>query len=208
MFLSYGNDRLYFHKNLLVRRIQAKRISTILNFLDVQPADHLLDAGSGEGYLFTKARTCARMVGADISPSALNIATTRNPGAEWIRCNLQYMPFADHSFDKICCSEVIEHVLDPTAVLRELHRVIKPDGRLVITIPNERNMNRLKDVVLQSAWGRYVFPKIPTRTEWHLTEYSPALLLNQLETLFGVQRTKTLPWSWLPLGYGVLCRPK
>lgn len=208
MFLSYGNDRLYFHENLLVRRIQAKRIKAILGFLDIQPSDHLLDAGCGEGYLFTQSPICARQVGADISVSALKIAAERNSRAEWVRCDLHNMPFPNSTFDKICCSEVIEHLLDPMALLHELHRVMKPNGRLAITIPNEKTMNRLKDAILSTAWGRRAFPKIPRRTEWHLTEYTPALLLAQLQALFRVERTKVLPLPWLHLGYGVLCRPK
>jgi SAM-dependent methyltransferase len=48
----------------------------------------------------------------------------------------QRLPFDDHSFDLIWCSEVIEHLEDPAFALAELRRVTKPGGLLVLTTPN------------------------------------------------------------------------
>lgn len=45
------------------------------------------------------------------------------------------IPFADHSFDAILCTEVLEHVADPAETIREMHRVLKPGGFGIITIP-------------------------------------------------------------------------
>ena len=208
MFRHYGNDRLYYHPNALIRRIQRRRIQTIVDFLDIRKGDSVLDAGCGEGHLFSRVPASARQTGIDLSSAALEIAASRNPSAEWIHADLHKMPFADHTFDKICCSEVIEHVPDPVAVIRELHRVVKPEGRVIITVPNEVAINRLKDAVLSNAIGRRFFPVIPRRTEWHLTEYTPTLLRTQASTCFNLLRDRILPWRWLRLGYGVLCAPK
>ena len=46
-----------------------------------------------------------------------------------------FLPFTDHSFDKVIAAEVLEHVPDDHAVLRELHRVLKPDGVVAVTVP-------------------------------------------------------------------------
>jgi SAM-dependent methyltransferase len=58
-------------------------------------------------------------------------------------------PFEDDEFDVVLFCEVIEHLLmDPLAALREINRVLKPDGRLVVTTPN---VNRLQNVVSMTA---------------------------------------------------------
>jgi 2-polyprenyl-3-methyl-5-hydroxy-6-metoxy-1,4-benzoquinol methylase len=208
MFVHYGNDRLYYHPNPVVRVIQAQRIRTIVNFMEIDGSDAVLEAGCGEGYIFSRLPWSIRRVGVDLSLTALEIAASRNPDIEWIRCDVQRMPFESNTFDKVCCSEVIEHVLNPEAVIEELHRVVKPTGRVVITVPNERTMNRVKDVVLGTRLGRRIFPDIPLRTEWHLTEYTPRLLRSQICHFFNIQREKTLPLTGLGLGYSVLCTPR
>lgn len=44
-------------------------------------------------------------------------------------------PFPDQSFDAVLCSQVFEHVFTPTEFLAEIHRVLRPGGRLVLTVP-------------------------------------------------------------------------
>jgi ubiquinone/menaquinone biosynthesis C-methylase UbiE len=208
MFVRYGNDRLYYHPNRIIRMIQAQRIKTIVKFMDVVDSDAVLDVGCGEGYIFSRLPWAVRRVGVDLSLSALEIAGRRNAEIEWIRSDVKNMPFESHTFDKVCCSEVIEHVLDPEAVIGELYRVVKPTGSVVITVPNEQMINRVKDMVLNTRLGRRIFPDIPLRTEWHLTEYTPQLLRSQICRHFNIQREKVLPVAGLGLGYSVLCTPK
>ena len=47
----------------------------------------------------------------------------------------RHLPFADQSFDSIFASEVLEHVFEPDAVLNELSRVLRPGGRMLLTVP-------------------------------------------------------------------------
>jgi len=208
MFRLYQSDRLYFHPNFLIRKIQARRIRTIVDFLQVSPNDAVLDVGCGEGHLFAHLPRSARRVGIDLCRTALAVAGERYHNAEWVHGDVHCMPFQSHLFDKVCCSEVLEHVLNPDRLIRELFRVVKPTGRVVLTIPIEKALNRVKDLMLTNPFGRQLFPDIPRRTEWHLTEYSPELLQTQVRDLFCIERAKQLPWSWLGLGYGILCTPK
>lgn len=208
MFQRYGNDRMYHHPSWVIRMVQQRRIAAILRLLDVQPGDSLLDVGCGEGYLFSRTPECVRCVGVDLSPTALKIAAQRNSRPEWVMAEGECIPLPSASFDKICCSEMIEHVINPDAVLRELRRLLKPSGRLVITVPNERSINALKDCLLRHRLGRWLFPGIPLRTEWHLTEYTPRLLRTHLQPYFTVSHAESIPFVLCPLGYAVLCHSK
>lgn len=48
---------------------------------------------------------------------------------------LETLPFADGTFDRLLCTQVLEHVADPAGILRELYRVLKPGGRMLLTAP-------------------------------------------------------------------------
>lgn len=206
MFVRYGNERLYFHSNKIIRHIQQCRVRTIASYLQLAPADRLLDAGTGEGYLFSKLPRVAKQVGIDISERALCIARAKEyENVTFLQADASRLPFPDASFDKIICSEVIEHVLEPKKVLYELERVLHPGGRLVITIPYERHLNMVKDVFLSSSLGRHYFNNLPRRTEWHRTFYSPALLEDQLKDQFKITKKSWLPNRLLPLGLAVCC---
>ena len=50
-------------------------------------------------------------------------------------CDIASIPVEDGSFDAVICSEVIEHVPDPVAVMAEFARILKPGGRLILTAP-------------------------------------------------------------------------
>jgi 2-polyprenyl-3-methyl-5-hydroxy-6-metoxy-1,4-benzoquinol methylase len=109
------------------------------------PCDALLDAGCGDGrYLaaVARARGAARVVGTDISERILDTARTAAAPfePELVRANLESLPFADGQFDVVLCSQVIEHLLDVDAGLRELARVLRPKGTLILTTDNARNL--------------------------------------------------------------------
>jgi SAM-dependent methyltransferase len=106
------------------------------------PVEAFLDAGCGDGrYLAALAGELpARAVGVDISERILETARARAAGAELVRANLESLPFPDGAFDLVLSSQVIEHVLDAPAAARELARVLRPDGVLIISTDNERNL--------------------------------------------------------------------
>lgn len=106
------------------------------------PCEAFLDAGCGDGrYLRAlDADLPERIVGTDLSERILETARAAIPRAELVQANLESLPFADESFDLVLCSQVIEHVLDATAGLAELARVVRGGGSLVISTDNERNL--------------------------------------------------------------------
>jgi 2-polyprenyl-3-methyl-5-hydroxy-6-metoxy-1,4-benzoquinol methylase len=109
------------------------------------PCEALLDAGCGDGrYLEAIGSSATRLVGTDISERILETAraTAARAGVEpeLVRANLESLPFPDGSFDVVLCTQVIEHLLAPADGVRELARVLRPGGSLVITTDSSRNL--------------------------------------------------------------------
>jgi 2-polyprenyl-3-methyl-5-hydroxy-6-metoxy-1,4-benzoquinol methylase len=110
------------------------------------PCERFLDAGCGDGrYLAALASLRARprhIVGTDIAERILVTArrATADAGieAELVRANLEALPFEDASFDLVLCTQVIEHLLDPSAGVRELARVVRPGGSVIVSTDNRR----------------------------------------------------------------------
>lgn len=113
----------------------------------LQPGMRLLDVGCGEGRHTLSAwlRAPVHAVGVDLAGE--DLATARRRQAElpqpecsdrsvtFIKASALSLPFADASFDLVICSEVLEHVFDHRGVLAEIHRVLKPGGTLVASVP-------------------------------------------------------------------------
>src|SRR5689334_11082550 len=108
---------------------------------DRLPCEAFLDAGCGDGRHLAAldAELPARIAGVDISERILETARARVPRADLRQANLESLPFDDGAFDLVLSSQVIEHVLDAPAAMRELARVLRPGGTLIISTDNEDN---------------------------------------------------------------------
>lgn len=102
----------------------------------------LLDVGGGErpyGALF--APYVKRYVGLEYPPMADNLAPEIWRDLKRVRAIIDVfgdgysLPFAEESFETVLCSEVLEHVSDPERILREIGRVLKPGGVVLLTVP-------------------------------------------------------------------------
>jgi len=114
-----------------------------LERLGVQPGDWLLDAGCGGGrHCFGAMDRGVHAIGLDLDLEALGLARVgigqrRTPDRHGgvLQGDVFRLPFADDRFDRVICSEVMEHVHDYEAALRELARVLRPGGTIGVTIP-------------------------------------------------------------------------
>jgi 2-polyprenyl-3-methyl-5-hydroxy-6-metoxy-1,4-benzoquinol methylase len=96
----------------------------------------VLDAGCGVGGVTASlVATGARVVALDIG-RALAAETRARCDCDAVVGTLSSMGFADASFDAVLSSEAIEHTPDPRQAARELYRLVKPGGDLVISMPN------------------------------------------------------------------------
>lgn len=109
-------------------------------------ADFVLDVGCSNGaHLLRAATACRSIVGFDYDLPQLGIArrAIREQGLDRARVFgwdiTRPFPFPDRTFEKALFLDVIEHLVSRVAVLREIHRVLKDDGRLLVSGPNREN---------------------------------------------------------------------
>lgn len=102
----------------------------------VAPASAVLDIGARDGGLKRFLPSGVRYQGIDITPefAAPDILIQDISGG---------IPFPDASFDHVFCIEVLEHVPNPYQTLGEIHRVLRPDGVLVLSVPNPYHVKEL-----------------------------------------------------------------
>lgn len=101
----------------------------------------VLDVGanSGEFMKLLKEKRECDVFGVDVSDVA--IAQAKEKGFEVINCDASKMPFEDASFDVVVLMEVLSHLVEPEAVLKEIRRVLRPNGILMGSVPHA-NMER------------------------------------------------------------------
>jgi methionine biosynthesis protein MetW len=105
----------------------------------VPRADRLLDVGCGDGALrLLVGDKVRRHVGVDGALAALGKAAAQGVSVQRADLDAAHLPYRDAAFDVVTCLDVLEHVLDPRHLLRELARVLRPGGVLVLTTPNIR----------------------------------------------------------------------
>jgi len=96
----------------------------------------LLDVGCGSGGLFG-ALACGdqfEKYGIDFSEVAIEVIRSRIDG-EFVVGDVHTMPYEDAFFDRIACTQTLEHVDEPQKLIAEMRRVLAPDGLLLITVP-------------------------------------------------------------------------
>jgi ubiquinone/menaquinone biosynthesis C-methylase UbiE len=125
----------------------------------------ILDAGCGDGINLVGLREIvgdehvrARIAGVDYNPVRLARARQADDQASLQHATLYALPYVDGSFDVVLCNHVIEHVPDVATALRELVRVLRPGGLLIMGTPNE-------GCLMGRARNRYVQPKIGRDTD-------------------------------------------
>lgn len=97
----------------------------------------VLDLGCRDGSLTQYYAAGNSVTGVDIDQQALSLAKERlGISTIWLDLNREPLAFDDNSFDAVVAGEVLEHLVDPTFVVGEAHRVLTPGGIFIGSVPN------------------------------------------------------------------------
>jgi len=160
-----------------------ERQASALKNLNLQKDDIVLDAGCGNGSLsLSISEKCKKIYAVDLARTAFK-ENSRKPPKNLVfkKMNIEELKFRNESFSKIVCVETIEHVLNPDKVLQEFHRVLKPQGILVISYPflNQTIVGRFE---LTFRIRKY-FPISEHLNEWKYKEAINHFTTNGFELL-------------------------
>lgn len=145
------------HPSYVWRSGQERRLNLIRRYVPLEDR-RVLDIGCGLGaYVANFGRYTADTYGMDVDAPRVVEGRRRGIG-QLLLGAAESLPFPDATFDVIVLNEVIEHVHDDAATLREACRVLRPGGSVVIFAPNRRYPFETHGVYLGR---RYIFGNIP-----------------------------------------------
>jgi SAM-dependent methyltransferase len=195
-----AEDRHWWYRGR--RRVLEK----VIDGLALPAPARILDAGCGSGRNMVDLAQRGTVTGVELSETSVSIARGRGAG-EVVRGSVLEMPFADESFELALCLDVIEHLEDDVAAMRELRRVVVPGGPLLVTVPayqwlwsghdvvnhhHRRYTDRsLQRAAQQAGWGEL------RSTHFNSLLLPAAILLRVLER-FSRKPTESSLDLWVP----------
>lgn len=129
----------------------AKRILSSLKF------NNCLDVGCASGYMISQIAKIfpnAKYIGVDIYDKAIEYAKKAYPNINFKVASADRLPFEDNTFDVILFYETIEHVENPQECLKEIRRVLKKDGTLILTMDSGSLLFKLVWFVWENTKGK------------------------------------------------------
>jgi ubiquinone/menaquinone biosynthesis C-methylase UbiE len=159
-----------------------ERFERTLDLLAPAHGERILEVGCGSGY-HSRAivERGAALTAVDVAERYVEQAASyAGHAATFAVADAERLPFPDASFDKVLMAEVLEHLPNPDAALREAHRVLRPQGILVLTTPSRYSPLNLA-YALKRRVRRY-------RVNEHLHEWTPGALSRLLGQRFELTR--------------------
>jgi SAM-dependent methyltransferase len=128
---------------------------------NVAPGERVLDYGCGGGAFAAELESAgAEVIGVDVSAEALRRARAARPNLDLREIAPDKpLPFEDAEFDAVWAGDVLTHVLDLAAVLSELRRVVRPEGRLLVTARNHSRWSMLGIALSRRRFAAHFDPR-------------------------------------------------
>jgi 2-polyprenyl-3-methyl-5-hydroxy-6-metoxy-1,4-benzoquinol methylase len=149
----------------LIHRLKLRpRVRVVTHWMD---SGRLLDVGCGSGGFLREMHRLGgwQVQGIEIDPEMVRFAQAEL-GMDVLENTLEEAGFPDHAFDIITMWDVLEHMHDPLAVLREVRRILRPGGLVICSTPNVASLDA-------KIFGRYWIGFDVPR---HLYTFSPSTL--------------------------------
>lgn len=196
--LEKWNDAMYVahptpYQNQIAGIIERKRVAIIKELCGVKKSDSLIEIGCEQGLLLNELPDCKKKVGLDISAVALKDAKRRLGGrATFIKADAEKkIKLPDNSFDCLVCSQTLEHVAYPEKIMDNIKRLAKKKARIVISVPNELFMLKIKIFFKKIGILQWLFPGIEEGvSEWHLQVFTDQKVKDMLADDFEIVKSR------------------
>ena len=131
--------------------VSEHNVVPLLDAAHVEAGCTVLDAGCGPGNLAAAAASRgALVIGTDLSDAMVILARERHPKIEFRQADAEQLPFADMSFDSVVSNLLVPHLPRPEAGIVELARVLRPGGRLAVSMWDQPARSRLVGVIWEA----------------------------------------------------------
>ena len=149
---------------------------------------YLLDAPAGTGSLASRLRKMGFFVSCcDINPSIFSVQDIEIKKGDLN----QILPYPSESFDFITCIEGLEHLENPFNAIREFHRLLKPTGRLFLSLPNYLNIERRLRFLITG-----LFSKIPSPKKLGKERFDNLWMLHLIPLTFPILKLALEHWGF------------
>lgn len=161
----------------------------------------ILDIGCGPyPEISFKSSKNNRVVCADLSHGYLKAARKisvieKYDNVEFIRNDVEELPFKDNSIDIIIISEVMEHILNGKGVVNELFRVLRDDGLVILTTPNRVSLIRLVQQLKDRLRHIHKTERDYFLTESHIMEYSFPQFRRLIDNKFEIKKVNPVVYN-------------
>jgi SAM-dependent methyltransferase len=203
-------DDYYARSPWLIRWVTQQRLDIIRKMVGKSAGLRILEVGSGGGHVLKMFRD-AKLTAVDVSDVFLDTARKNLAGydVQFIKGQLEALDLPAHGFDRIICTEVLEHTVNPPEILRAMKRLLALDGRTIITVPIDPVIDSVKQLLRVTPVGWL----LRNRIEWggdhfHLHKWWPWEFQRMLEVEFEVQERKLVPTVPVPIHVCFSCRPR
>jgi ubiquinone/menaquinone biosynthesis C-methylase UbiE len=144
-------------KNLLQRYWHTNKLKTFKKLIGGKSFKKVLDVGCASGRManeISKLLPGAKITGIDPYSKAIKFGKLAYPNIKFLIADGHQLPFKKKSFDLVVCYEVIEHVLNPIEVLKEIKRVLADDGLGLVVMDSGNRMFRVVWWIWEKTFGR------------------------------------------------------
>lgn len=163
-------------KNLFQRLWHAGKLKAVLSQIESEPKT-ILDVGCASGWFLSQLQQVfpqTKCIGVDVYSEAVKYGQKIYHRLTLKTADIHKLPFTHHAFDLTICTEVLEHVVNPSQVLREIKRVTKPNGEIIIEMDSGNWLFRL-------IWSFWTELKGKVWTSAHIQTFDAKKLKRTIE---------------------------
>lgn len=163
-FELYGGSAPENYERYFVPAIGAPLAADLVEAAAVNPTERVLDVACGTGivarFAADRVGSSGLVAGLDVNPGMLSVArsvTPRSTRIDWHEASAEAMPLPDEAFDAVVCQMGLQFFSDKVAALREMHRVLVPGGRVLLS-----TVGPMPDLftILAEVLARHVGPDV------------------------------------------------